>query len=290
MKKLQGKKALLTGAASGIGRALARELAGAGVNLALIDVDASGLANVKNELSEFNITVLTMVCDVSDQTEILKTCNTLREIWGELDILINNAGVAYYGSTHNMTADQWDWLMDINLRAPIHFTHELLPLLMEKPEAHIMNVCSIAGLVTGGRSTAYHVSKFGLVGFSEALRAEYGRRGIGVTALCPGPVKTKLYRKAVCGKSRKSVPEPPSILCCSEELVAKKAIKGIRKNKRMVLVTPMAYFLYYVKRFSPGLIDFFQQFSRGKVKSYFSPPKNIEDASDDLTTENQKAA
>ncbi len=131
MKKLQGKKALLTGAASGIGRALARELAGAGVNLALIDVDASGLANVKNELSEFNITVLTMVCDVSDQTEILKTCNTLREIWGELDILINNAGVAYYGSTHNMTADQWDWLMDINLRAPIHFTHELLPLLME---------------------------------------------------------------------------------------------------------------------------------------------------------------
>ncbi len=290
MKNLQAKKALITGAASGIGKALAFELASAGTHLALVDIDASGLEIVKKELEQYQVEILTIVSDIQHKTQIYQCCETIRQKWGELDILVNNAGVAYYGPTHRMAEEQWDWLMDINLRAPIHFVRELLPLLMDRPEAHVLNVCSIAGMVCTGRSTAYHVSKYGLVGFSEALRAEYGRKGIGVTALCPGAVKTNLYQKAVSGREKKAVPEPPSWICTSEKIVARKGVRGIRKNKRMVLVTPLAHFLYYLKRISPSGIDFMQQFSRSKIKSYFSSNSSKNKASKKTVDDHKKAA
>ena len=114
-------------------------------------------------------------------------------------------------------------------------------------------MCSISGLVASSRFAAYNVSKFGLIGMTEALRMEYGRRTLGATALCPGPVKTNLYRSAASGRA-KPVPEPPGWLCASAERVAAKGIRGIKKNKRMVLVTPMAYMLYYIKRLVAGLL------------------------------------
>jgi short-subunit dehydrogenase len=164
-----------------------------------------------------------------------------------------------------MTADQWQWLMNINLLAPIQITRELLPTLLSRPEAHILNMCSIAGLVAGGgRSTAYQVSKFGLVGFTEALRAEYGRRGIGVTALCPGPVRTNLYCAGISGREGRHVPEPPRWLCASAQTVAKRAVQAIRHNRRLVLITPMAHVLWNTKRFVPSLLDWLSQWGRSR--------------------------
>ena len=151
-------------------------------------------------------------CDLANPAEVSAALVELISTWGSVDILVNNAGVAYYGPTEKMTSRQWDWLLAINLLAPIQITRELLPALLERPEAHVLNVCSVAGLVAGPRSAAYHVSKFGLVGFTESLRSEYGRRGVGVTALCPGPVQTNLYKSAVSGSKRKPVPVPPSWL------------------------------------------------------------------------------
>ena len=100
-----------------------------------------------------------------------------------------------------------------NLLSAIQITREFLPVLLERPEAHLLNVCSISGLVAGGRFAAYHTSKFGLIGFTEALRAEYGRRGLGVTALCPGPVLTNLYRDCQTGQPDKKAPQPPAWMC-----------------------------------------------------------------------------
>jgi short-subunit dehydrogenase len=171
-----------------------------------------------------------------------------------------------------MTAAQWDWLLGINLLAPIQITRELLPTLLSRPETHIVNVCSVAGLVAGARTTAYHVSKFGLVGFTESLRAEYGRRGIGVTALCPGPVRTNLYRSGVSAKKRRAaIPEPPVWLSTSPERVATAAIRAIQKNQRFVLLTPVASVLYNAKRFAPGFLDFLHHVGRRKRRPAFSP-------------------
>ncbi len=267
MKSIRGKQALITGAASGIGKALALALAREGADLFLLDVDEAGLAEVVAEVAALKVRALGHTCDLTDPLAISAAVADVLARWGHVDILINNAGVAFYGPTHKMTAEQWDWLLAINLHAPIQLTRELLPVLMERPEAHVLNVCSIAGLVAGGRFAAYHVSKFGLVGFSEALRAEYGRKGIGVTALCPGPVRTKLYQSAQSGKgSSKPVPEPPRWICTTETKVAEKAIKAIRKNHRLVLLTPLAHLLYQTKRFAPWLLDLLNQMGRKKKK------------------------
>ncbi len=264
MKTFDNKTAFLTGAASGIGRELALQLSSLGCNLYLVDIDEVGLHDVARTIGQ-KVRVQTRVCDLADPTAISSTLSDFDRNAEVIDLLISNAGVLYYGPTHEMSQDQWDWLMKINLLAPIQITNHFLPQLMERPDAHIANMCSISGMVAGGRFAAYHTSKFGLIGFTEALRAEYGRKGIGVTAVCPGPVQTSLYEAGVA-KENGSVPTPPAFLCASAARVAKLTIKAIRRNKRQIVITPMAHGLFQLKRFAPGLIDFTNQFSRKKKR------------------------
>ncbi|MCA9017661.1 MAG: SDR family oxidoreductase, partial [Planctomycetaceae bacterium] len=186
MRNLCGKKALVTGAASGIGREIALQLAAEGVDLFLLDIKEAELADTAETATLLGSQVFCLHCDLSDSSQVTSAVQTVLEKWDDLDILVNNAGVAFYGPTHTMTAAQWDWLLAINLLAPIQMTRELLPTLINRPEAHIVNVSSICGLVSGSRFSAYQVSKFGLLGFSEALRAEYSRQGLGVSTICPG--------------------------------------------------------------------------------------------------------
>lgn len=270
MENLRGKKALVTGAASGLGRAIALALAREGTDVWLLDLDVPRLGLVVSEAVAHHVEAIARHCDVTQPAAISRTIDEMLAQWGHIDILVNNAGVAYYGPTEKMTAEQWNWLLGINLLAPIQFTRELLPTLLERPESHILNMCSISGLVAGGRFTAYHVSKFGLVGFSEALRAEYGRRGIGVTALCPGPVRTNLYTSAISGKKDKPVPNPPRWICTTEEKVAAAAIRAIQRNQRMVLLTPLAHVLFNVKKFAPWLLDLMNHFGRKRKRADMS--------------------
>jgi short-subunit dehydrogenase len=255
MKSIRGKRALVTGAASGIGREIARRLALEGADVWLLDVDMDGLKEVARDAQVCGVQAVAARCDLSESERISSAVAEVLAVWGTVDIVVNNAGVAYYGPTEKMTAAQWDWLLAVNLEAPIQITRELLPVLLRRPEAHILNVCSVAGLVAGARSAAYHVSKFGLVGFTESLRAEFGRRGIGVTALCPGPVRTNLYKTAVSGSKRKPVPVPPAWLCASPETIAERAIHAIQKNRRLVVITPIAHLLFNAKRFAPWFLD-----------------------------------
>ena len=264
MKVLRGRKALVTGAASGIGRGIALALAGEGVDVYLWDVNETGLATVVDEVRKLGVQVVSAKVDLSQPNEISTAIGVMLERFEAIDILVNNAGVAFYGPTHTMTGAQWDWLLGINLLAPIQITRELLPTLLSRPEAHLLNVCSISGLVAGGRFSAYHTSKFGLIGFTESLRAEYGRRGLGVTALCPGPVLTNLYRACATGQEGKVVPQPPQWLCASIDDVATRAIKAIRRNQRMPIIGRMAHLLWNAKWLAPGLLDFLNHFRRTK--------------------------
>ena len=262
MKTIRGKKALVTGAASGIGRGIALALAREGADLYLIDVDDVGLATVADEATKIGVSVLTDRCDLTQPSEITRALAAMQTRCGPIDILVNNAGIAYYGPTQLMTAAQWDRLLGVNLLAPIQITRELLPVLLARPEAHVLNVCSISGLVAGGRFAAYHTSKFGLIGFTAALRAEYGRHGLGVSALCPGPVLTSLYRSCDSSRPDKPVPEPPRWLCCSIDAVSAGAIKCLRRNKRQLLIGPMAHLLSWMNWLAPGVIDFLNHFKR----------------------------
>lgn len=272
MKTIRGKKAVVTGAASGIGRDVCIELAREGADLYLVDIDENGMAQTAELCRTHGITVLTIPCDVSKSEEITATVNTILDDWEAIDILINNAGVAYYGPVTRMTSEQWDWLLAINLHAPIRFTHEFLPVLLSRPEGHIVNMASICGLVAGPRQTAYHVSKFGLVGYTESLRAEFAGKTLGLTCMCPGLVRTPLWKNAVQGFQKGHHRQPPRWVATTSQRVARKCISAIRRNKPLVVMTPIAHFLYSLKRVSPKLLDFMQRF-RLKKRKPSAPPE-----------------
>jgi short-subunit dehydrogenase len=256
MKTLRGKRALVTGSASGIGRAIALSLAREGAHLCLLDVDAAKLSLVAAEARKHGNLVVDVPCDLAHPEEITAVTKTLLQEWGGLDILINNAGISYHGKTDQMSAGQWQRILGVNLLAPIQLTMELLPALLAAEEAHILNVCSILGLVAIPKFTAYQTSKFGLVGFSESLRAEYTCRGLGVTALCPGFVRTNIYQAMLDGDGARPMRSPPRWFYASPEMVAARALKAIRRNQGVVTVTWLARFLWFVKRLAPRLWGF----------------------------------
>jgi short-subunit dehydrogenase len=256
MRELRGKTALVTGAASGIGRAIASRLAAEGVHLFLADINEVGLANVVGELQHVGVEVIGRRCDVAESREISATVAEALNRWGGVDILVNNAGITYYGRTERMSAEHWDQLVRVNLLSHIQFTRELLPSLLARPEAHVLNVCSMFGLVGMPKLAAYSTTKFAMVGFSDALRAEYGRDGLGVTALCPGFVDTNLFASAPLGESQKEAKIPPALFCTTPEKVARAAVKAIRRDRRLVVISPWAKFLVAAKRFVPGAIDY----------------------------------
>jgi short-subunit dehydrogenase len=262
MRQIRGKKALVTGAASGIGRAIALELAREGTDLFLIDIDDVGLADTVSAVRTSGVSIASRRCDVSRPGEISATVGEILSRWGGVDILVNNAGITYYGHTVEMSAEHWDRVLQVNLHSHVQFTRELLPSLLARPEAHIVNVCSMFGLVAMPKLTAYSTSKFAMVGFSDALRAEYGREGLGVTALCPGFVATNLFTSAPQPEKGKGPKVPPRFFCTTPEKVARSAVRAIRRDRRLVVVEPLAKLLTTIKRFTPGLIDFLLHLGR----------------------------
>jgi short-subunit dehydrogenase len=264
MRELRGKTALVTGAASGIGRAIAERLAVEGVHLFLADINEVGLAKVVGDLQRSGVEVIGRRCDVSEPREISATVAEILSRWGGVDILVNNAGITYYGRTERMSAEHWDKLIRVNLLSHVQFTRELLPTLLARPEAHVLNVCSMFGLVGMPKLVAYTTAKFAMVGFSDALRVEYGREGLGVTALCPGFVDTNLFASAPLGESQTEPKIPPAIFCTTPEKVARAAIKAMRRDRRLVVISPWAKFLVTTKRLVPGVIDFVFHLGRRK--------------------------
>jgi NAD(P)-dependent dehydrogenase (short-subunit alcohol dehydrogenase family) len=254
VKVIRGKKAVVTGAASGIGRAIALTLAAEGADVFLIDIDEGNLAATAVQCRQAGGEALTSHCDVGRSEAITASVGEILRRWGHVDILINNAGIAYYGPTERMTASQWDRLLAINLLAPIQFTRELLPTLLGREEAHIVNVCSVLGLVAVRKAAAYCASKFGLVGFSVCLRAEYAGHGLGVTTLCPGFVRTNIFRAPAEAMGAKPLRTPPRWLSTSPEKVAGRAVKAIRRDQGLVVVTPLARVLWFLQRLSPRLL------------------------------------
>jgi short-subunit dehydrogenase len=261
MKNLDGKTALITGAASGIGRAIALELARQRVNVFLVDRDQPRLADAADEARKEPCQVIAHVADLARADDVQGIVDRLLKRWNGVDILVNNAGNAYYGPTHQMTPEQWDLLLTVNLLTPIELVRKLLPSMLGRSEAHILNVCSVAGLLAAPRLAAYHTTKYGMVGFSESLRAEYGPRGLGVTALCPGFVRTSLYHSVMTPPGT-TVPTLPSWCTTSAEHIGRRAVRAIRRSEGTVVVTPLAHFLWRFKRFGPGVLDWMQQFRR----------------------------
>ena len=190
---LAGGVAVVTGAASGIGRGLAHVLAARGARLVLVDRDEAGLAAVAAELPG---PVATHVADLADAAAVAEVAAAVRAAEPRIRLLVNNAGVALSGRFDQVTPEEFGWVMDVNFRAPVLLCHALLPALEDG--GHIVNVSSIFGIAAVPGNSAYVASKFAVRGFSEALRQELAPAGLGVTVVHPGGVRT-----AIAGSARR---------------------------------------------------------------------------------------
>ena len=255
MRIIRGRRAVVTGAASGIGRAIALRLAEEGADLFLIDRNSENLNVVVWEAESRGVAVTRAVCDLTIPAEVTKMIAQLRTKWNEVNILANCAGVACYGPLHLTTEDVWRRTMAVNLLAPIQMVHELLPILLVAEEAHILNLCSFMGLVPWRNVPIYQASKYDLVGITLALRNDYYRTNFGVTALCPGFVRTPMLMNLKDPEAHRSAPTFPRLLSTTPEAVASKAIDAIRRNRGLVVVTPFAKMVWHATRLFPSLID-----------------------------------
>jgi NAD(P)-dependent dehydrogenase (short-subunit alcohol dehydrogenase family) len=193
MKDLGGKTAFVTGAASGIGLGIATALAQAGVKVMLCDIEEAALAKAVEGLKQTNADVDGFKADISLKSELQAAADATIARYGKVHILVNNAGVGGGGPYGTWTAGGWDWTLGVNLMAVIWGFEIFGPLIEQHGEGgQIISTASIAGLLSAAGHVTYCVSKYGVVALSEGLRAEFAPRGIGVSVLCPGFVRTQI--------------------------------------------------------------------------------------------------
>lgn len=254
MKTLRGRTAFVTGAASGIGRAIAIALAREGVHLVLSDRDVAGLESTRSETAKLGVDAITAVCDLAQSEEITKLLDRLFST-APLQILVNCAGVALYGQQRSIGDSDWRNLMAVNLLAPMQITTQLINVLARSDEAHIVNMASIFGLIPGKGLAAYQASKYGLVGFTLAVRSDYHRGNFGVSVICPGFVNTPMVEADGPSKIYSRMPRLPAWLFTTPERVAQATVEAIKRDRGLVIVTFAARLMWYLNRFFPGLLD-----------------------------------
>jgi len=194
VKEVEGKVAFITGGASGIGRAMARSFAGAGMKVVVCDIEESALEDFREEFKGSNAEVLAIQADVTDRDSMEAAANAAEERFGKVHVLCNNAGVAVTGPVDTMNYEDWDWVLDVNLNGVVNGIVTFLDRIKAHGEGgHIVNTSSMAGQVGIRGMSVYNASKFAVLGMSESMALELSEHNIGVSALCPGLVNTNIF-------------------------------------------------------------------------------------------------
>jgi NAD(P)-dependent dehydrogenase (short-subunit alcohol dehydrogenase family) len=188
-----GKVAVVTGGGNGIGRALALAFAKRGARIVLADIDKAALDGVAGELERAGSEVLAMRVDVGDAQQVASLADAAFETFGGVHLLCNNAGVALGGRLKDLSLEEWEWILRVNLYGVIHGIHAFLPRMLAGGEpGHIVNTASLAGLISSPGLAPYSATKYAVVAISEALAMECAGSNVGVSVLCPGWVRTRI--------------------------------------------------------------------------------------------------
>jgi NAD(P)-dependent dehydrogenase (short-subunit alcohol dehydrogenase family) len=200
MKDVKGRVAVVTGAASGIGRGMAQSFVAAGMKVVLADVDAERLGEFASELEKSGAEVLPVKTDVSRQDQVDELARRALDAFGAVHVVCNNAGVAHGGvPTWQSTLHDWEWIVGVNLMGVVHGVRTFTPLLLEQGEGHIVNTASMAGLISGAGNALYGVTKHAVVALSEALFNELAAQAesrVRVSVLCPGWINTQILQSS----------------------------------------------------------------------------------------------
>ena len=256
MRKLQDRVAVVTGAASGIGRAVSLALAEEGCHLALVDRDETGLAAVSAQITARHRRASTHVINVADRAVMERLPAAVIAAHGEAHLLINNAGVALAGPFEELSLDDLEWILSINFWGFIYGCKFFLPHLRRVDEAHIVNVASDFALFGLPTKSGYCATKFAIRGFSESLRAELYGSSVGLSCVYPGAVATNLIRAGRAADAEKQEQEANFVetRAIPAPRVAARIIRGIRHNQGRVLIGRDTWMIEMMTRLSPTLI------------------------------------
>lgn len=258
MTDLSGKVAVITGGASGIGQALAVQLGTRGCNVAIADVDQSGLVETQRQALATGSACSTHVVDVADREAVEAFAADVVREHGSAHIVINNAGVTLIELAEKISYEDFEWIMNINFWGVVHGTKAFLPYLRQADGAHIVNVSSLFGLMSLPLQSSYNASKFAVRGFTEALKMELAGSNIHVSCVHPGGIKTNITKNARIGDGALEVSKKQlssdfeKAAKTTPEKAAATIIRGIEKNKRRVLIGIDAKILDWVVRHFPG--------------------------------------
>jgi butyryl-CoA dehydrogenase len=252
MKNFENKVVVITGAASGIGRALAIEFAAYNCKLALCDLDESALQETKKMLSNDSVEVLLKKIDVSDKKVVFEFAEEVKNTLGNADIVINNAGVALGKlDVEETSLEQFEWIMGINFWGMVYGTKAFLPQLKKNQVTAVVNISSLFGLIGATFNSAYCASKFGIRGFNEVLMIELLKTNIQVHSVHPGGIKTNIAKNAKGGDLKFSQAFEEKFLKMPPSKAAKVIINGIQKNKQRIIVGNDAKFVFFLSKIVP---------------------------------------
>ena len=253
MKKLHDRVAVITGAASGIGRGLAHVLAGKGCHLALVDVDAGGLEKVKHELAMTQRRVTTYVVDVSDREVMTALPDLVVADHGAVHIVINNAGVTIGGELATQSLDDLDWIVGINFWGVLYGCRFFAPVLQQQDEAHIVNISSLFGLVGLPGQGAYCATKAAVRSLSQSLSAEFADTNVRVTSVHPGGIRTNIVANARFpdADEQRELIAFFEKLRVSPEHAAKRIVSAIENEKPRLRITIETIVSDWILRFFP---------------------------------------
>jgi NAD(P)-dependent dehydrogenase (short-subunit alcohol dehydrogenase family) len=263
VKDFKGRVAAITGAGSGIGRALAKDLARRGAHVALCDIDDSGLAETVGLCEGLGVKVTSQRVDVADRPAVYAWADQVVADHGRVNLLVNNAGVALGATVESMSYEDFEWLMNINFWGVVYGTKAFLPYLKASGEGHVVNLSSVFGLVSVPTQSAYNSAKFAVRGFTDTLRMELEIEGapVSVTTVHPGGIKTNIARNArldpslteLTGDGDGARTDIDRAFITSPEKAARQILTAVQRDRRRALIGPDAKLIDFVARLPAAL-------------------------------------
>ncbi|WP_301120631.1 SDR family NAD(P)-dependent oxidoreductase [Mycolicibacterium fortuitum] len=248
-----GKQAIVTGGGSGIGAALCRALSSAGAEVLCTDIDEAAAARTAAPLGTRSARL-----DVTDATAVQAAVDSVVDRAGRLDLMFNNAGIVWGGDTELLTLDQWNAIIDINVRGVVHGVAAAYPQMIRQGHGHIVNTASMAGLAAAGQLTSYVMTKHAVVGLSLALRSEAAAHGVGVLAVCPAAVETPILDKGAVGGfvGRDYFLQGQGVKTAYDpDRLAADTLRAVERNKAILVKPRRAHASWLFARLAPGLMQ-----------------------------------
>jgi len=256
---MSARTAIVTGGGSGIGAALVRALVAEGASVVVADVDLAAATAVAAAAAQGAPgTAVARQVDVTSPTAVQDAVDAVVAEHGRLDLMFNNAGITFLGNTEDLTLDQWNAIIDVNVRGVVHGVHAAYPQMIRQRSGQIVNTASMGGLMAAGLMTSYVTTKHAVVGMSLALRTEAAAHGVGLTVVCPAAVDTPILDKGEIGRFRgrdfylegQGIKEP-----VDPDLLARRVLAAVAANRPIVVEPRQARIAWRIGRLAPGFVN-----------------------------------